>query len=196
MAASRRADSMPSDETLRGSLLIASPILRDPNFVRTVIFLCAHDENGALGVVLNRPSPIAVEDVLERWGPIVSEPGSLFNGGPVDLDSAIALGWIHVPDPGDGTLSVVTDPVAMLDLNHEPEEVSEMLSAARIFLGYAGWTAGQLEEELEEDAWLVAESMPTDVFTLRPDLLWQEVLRRQGGTPAMMANFPDDPSLN
>lgn len=183
-------------ETLRGSLLIASPILRDPNFVKSVIFVCAHDPNGALGVVLNRPSPIAVGDVLERWGPFVSEPGSLFTGGPVDSDSAIALGWIHSPDPEDGSLSVVTDPIAMLDLNLEPEEVSPKLSAARIFLGYAGWTTGQLEEELLEEAWLIADPLPTDVFTLRPDKLWREVLRRQGGTTAMMADFPEDPTLN
>lgn len=186
----------PSRETLRGKILVASPILRDPNFIRAVIFLCAHDPSGALGVVLNRPSPIAVDDVLERWAPLMSQPPSLFSGGPVDLDSAIALGWLRDADPQDGGISVVTDPIAMLDLNHEPDDLERSLSAARIFLGYAGWTPGQLETELDEQAWVVVDALPTDVFTLRPDLLWNEVLRRQGGTTAMLATFPEEPTRN
>lgn len=180
----------------RGRLLVASPLLRDPNFIRTVIYCCAHNEDGALGVVLNRPHPVAVGEVIERFAGIVSEPESLFGGGPVDLESAIALGWLTGEDPEDGRFSTVEDPIVMLDLNREPDELAEPLSAARIFVGYAGWGAGQLDEELAEQAWVVVDALPTDIFSRTPERLWGEVLRRQGGGVAMLSTYTDVPTVN
>jgi putative transcriptional regulator len=182
--------------SLAGRVLVASPILRDPNFIRSVIYLCAHDENGALGVVLNRPNPVALEEVMPRWSPAAAEPASLFGGGPVELDSAIALGWMTAEDPGDGAFAVVEDPIAMVDLTHDVDEVTERLGALRIYLGYAGWAAEQLEDEISEGAWHVTDARPGEVFTVAPHRLWFEIVRRQRGGIAMWSTFSDDPRMN
>lgn len=179
-----------------GKLLIASPILRDPNFLRTVVYLCAHDENGALGVILNRPNPMPLDEIMPRWAMVAAEPSALFAGGPVDQESAIGLGWVTGGDPGDGSMVFVEDPVAMLDLNSDADETSERLGALRIYRGYAGWDAYQLEEELAEGAWHVATATPSDVFTISPNRLWQEVVKRQRGDVAMWATFSEEPELN
>lgn len=179
-----------------GRILISSPILRDPNFIRTVIYVCAHDEHGALGVVLNRPNPIALDEVMPRWAPAAAEPASLYAGGPVDLDSAIGLGWITGEDPADGTFSLVEEPIAMIDLNADPEAVMEQLGALRIYLGYAGWGSGQLDDEIAEGAWHVADARPAEVFSTAPHRLWHDVVRRQRDGISFWATFSDDPKLN
>ena len=185
-----------SGASLAGKLLISSPLLRDPNFIRTVVYLCAHDDNGALGVVLNRPNPVAIEEVMPRWSPAAAEPASLFGGGPVELDSAIALGWVTGEPGEDHAMSFVEAPIAMIDLNEEPAPIMELLGALRIFLGYAGWGAQQLEAEISEGAWHVTDARPAEVFSVTPHRLWFDVVKRQRGGIAFWSTFSDDPRTN
>jgi putative transcriptional regulator len=191
--------------TLTGRLLVATPALGDSNFERAVVLVLDHDEDGALGVVINRPTPVDVSEVLPVWQPLTTEPGVLFQGGPVALDSA--LGLALVPGVGEdeplGWRRVV-DRIGLVDLDVPPEVLAAEVSRLRIFAGYAGWGAGQLEDELAEGAWYVVDARlggagPDDVgdpFTEQPAELWRSVLRRQGGDLAMVSTYLDDPSLN
>ncbi|MFF3749995.1 YqgE/AlgH family protein [Streptomyces sp. NPDC002018] len=186
---------MTEVSSLTGRLLVATPALADPNFDRAVVLLLDHDEEGSLGVVLNRPTPVDVGEILEPWGELAGEPGVVFQGGPVSLDSALALAVI----PGDhGPLGWrrVYGAIGLVDLETPPELLARALGSLRVFAGYAGWGPGQLEDELREGAWYVVESEPGDVSSPRPERLWRAVLRRQRGELAMVATYPDDPSLN
>lgn len=183
-------------KSLAGKLLVATPLLQDPNFARTVVFLCAHDEDGAFGVVLNRPVPLLeVEEHLPAWDPYVSPPRVLFSGGPVEHTVAVALAR-H----GRGTLAAVETELparlSLFDIGQPPEEAAPGVEALRVFSGYAGWGAGQLEKELGEEAWFVVEVDEDDPFTREPDKLWTKVLRRQPGRLAMFAYFPPNPTFN
>lgn len=186
---------MTEVSSLTGRLLVATPALADPNFDRAVVLLLDHDEEGSLGVVLNRPTPVGVGDILESWGGLAGDPGVVFQGGPVSLDSALGLAVI----PGDeGPLGWrrVHGAIGLVDLETPPELLARALGSLRIFAGYAGWGPGQLEDELTEGAWYVVESEPGDVSSPRPESLWRAVLRRQRSELAMVATYPDDPSLN
>ncbi|GBP99740.1 YqgE/AlgH family protein [Streptomyces spongiicola] len=186
---------MTEVSSLTGRLLVATPVLADPNFDRAVVLLLDHDEEGSLGVVLNRPTPVGVGDILETWAGLAGEPGVVFQGGPVSLDSALGLAVI----PGDeGPLGWrrVHGAIGLVDLEAPPELLASSLGSLRIFAGYAGWGPGQLEAELGEGAWYVVESEPGDVSSPRPESLWRNVLRRQRSELAMVATYPDDPSLN
>lgn len=187
--------AMTEVSSLTGRLLVATPALADPNFDRAVVLLLDHDEEGSLGVVLNRPTPVDVGDILESWGGLAGDPGVVFQGGPVSLDSALGLAVI----PGDeGPLGWrrVHGAIGLVDLETPPELLARALGSLRIFAGYAGWGPGQLEDELGEGAWYVVESEPGDVSSPRPESLWRAVLRRQRSELAMVATYPDDPSLN
>ncbi|MGY0067640.1 YqgE/AlgH family protein [Streptomyces sp. QTS137] len=192
---------MTEVSSLTGRLLVATPALADPNFDRAVVLLLDHDEEGSLGVVLNRPTPVGVGDILEGWADLAGEPGVVFQGGPVSLDSA--LGVAVVPG-GTGTGATaaplgwrqVYGAIGLVDLEAPPELLAAALGSLRIFAGYAGWGPGQLEDELAEGAWYVVESEPGDISSPAPERLWREVLRRQRGELAMVATYPDDPSLN
>jgi putative transcriptional regulator len=175
-------------------LLVASPPLVDPNFDRTVVLLLEHGPSGAIGVVLNRPSEVAVSDAVPGWELLAAEPGRVFAGGPVAEDAAIALGSARRPDAGAGWAPLVGD-VGTIDLHRDPFDVITDIEAIRIFAGYAGWGAGQLEGELAANAWLVVPAEPEDVLGDADDL-WRRVLRRQGGETAWLANAPTDLSLN
>ncbi|WP_432072873.1 YqgE/AlgH family protein [Streptomyces wuyuanensis] len=186
---------MTEVSSLTGRLLVATPALADPNFDRAVVLLLDHDEEGSLGVVLNRPTPVGVGDILETWAGLAGEPGVVFQGGPVSLDSALGIAVI----PGEeGPLGWrrVHGAIGLVDLEAPPELLASSLGSLRIFAGYAGWGPGQLEEELTEGAWYVVESEPGDVSSPRPEALWRSVLRRQRNELAMVATYPDDPSLN
>ncbi|MGK5630502.1 YqgE/AlgH family protein [Streptomyces sp. URMC 123] len=192
---------MTEVSSLTGRLLVATPALADPNFDRAVVLLLDHDEEGSLGVVLNRPTPVGVGDILESWAALAGEPGVVFQGGPVSLDSA--LGVAVVPGeagtvPGEGPLGWrrVHGAIGLVDLEAPPELLASALGSLRIFAGYAGWGPGQLEDELVEGAWYVVESEPGDVSSPDPEQLWRAVLRRQRNELAMVATYPDDPSLN
>ena len=174
-------------DTLRGSLLVAAPILSDPNFRRTVVLVAEHGEEGAMGLVLNRPTETSVGEAVPELAPIAGEEELVFVGGPVSTASVLA--------------------VAELD---DPEDASELLFGAvgfvqepdvgvvrgRVFVGYAGWGAGQLEAELAEESWLVLPAETDDLFSDDPEGLWSAVLRRQGGPYALLSLMPPDPSLN
>jgi len=186
---------MTEVSSLTGRLLVATPALADPNFDRAVVLLLDHDEEGSLGVVLNRPTPVGVGDVLMSWAALTGEPGVVFQGGPVSLDSALGVAVI----PGDeGPLGWrrVYGAIGLVDLEAPPELLAAALGSLRIFAGYAGWGPGQLEKELTGGAWYVVESEPGDVSSPSPEKLWRAVLRRQRSELAMIATYPDDPSLN
>ena len=179
-----------------GMLLVATPQLVDPNFADTVVLLLDVDEDGALGVVLNRPSPVAVSEVLEGWGGVVAQPEVLFQGGPVSTQGALAVGWLREADDVPVGFREVSGELGVVDLDTPVELIDGSLYGMRIFAGYAGWGPGQLEDELVEGAWYVVESEPGDVSSPEPERLWREVLRRQRSELAMVATYPDDPSLN
>ncbi|GGS16293.1 UPF0301 protein [Streptomyces daghestanicus] len=189
---------MTEVSSLTGRLLVATPALADPNFERAVVLLLDHDEEGSLGVVLNRPTPVGVGDILDGWAELAGDPGVVFQGGPVSLDSA--LGVAVVPGDGDGGAPLgwrrVHGAIGLVDLEAPPELLAPAVGSLRIFAGYAGWGPGQLEDELAEGAWYVVESEPGDVSSPLPGRLWREVLRRQRSELAMVATYPDDPSLN
>lgn len=183
-----------------GALLIASPSLADPNFARTIVLLLDAGSDGALGVVLNRPTSLEVGEVLAGWEGVVAGPGVLFQGGPVETDSALAVASVAAEGAGEGDSPVgwrrVFDSTGVVDLDTPVEIVGSALSSLRIFAGYAGWSAGQLEAEIEEGAWFVVAAEPGDPFRDEVSGLWAEVLRRQGGTLAMLSTMPTEPELN
>lgn len=175
-------DPRPS---LKGQLLVAVPELGDPNFSRTVVYLLAHDPHGgAIGLVLNRPGPLPAAAALPHWAERAAEPAMLFKGGPVDQGSVIGLGRGH-----DGWPLPV-------DLSEQPNLVEEGADLVRLFSGYAGWSPGQLEGELDMGGWIVVAAEPVDVFTAEPRELWHTVLGRQPGTLGWLGHFPDDLSAN
>ena len=184
-----------SDQSLRGRLLVSTPGLRDPNFDRTVVLVLEHDADGALGLVLNRPSATPVGDVLPSWRDIASDPPVVFAGGPVDGSAAICLASTR-PGVVDDAVRPISPTVGVVDLDSNPGDLATDVAYIRVFAGYAGWTAGQLDEEIEAGGWFVVESLPGDAFTATPAGLWRTVLRRQGGKLALFATYPADPVHN
>jgi putative transcriptional regulator len=181
-----------SDGAEAGRLIVATPSLRDPNFARTVVLLLESNEEGALGLVLNRPSRTSVAEVLPQWWPIASEPAVVFGGGPVSPSSAICLA-AGGAEPGTGYAPLRAG-LGTVDLDRDPDEVS--VQALRVFAGYAGWGAGQLQGEIAEGAWYVLDARPDDAFSDDPAELWSRVLRREGGSLALVATCPIDPTMN
>lgn len=181
-----------------GNLLVATPALVDPNFARTVVLLLDVNDEGVLGVVLNRPSPLAVGEVLTGWSDVVTEPEVLFQGGPVETDGALAVAALRDAGRPEGQVGFrpVTGGLGLLDLDTPPELVSDNLARLRVFAGYAGWSAGQLEAELEEGSWYVVPGHPDDAFRSDATDLWRDVLRRQPGDLALHSTRPLDPSSN
>ncbi|MBO0871663.1 MAG: YqgE/AlgH family protein [Micromonosporaceae bacterium] len=183
-------------EPLTGRLLVATPALRDPNFERTVVLLVAHEEGGALGVVLNRATEVPVAEVLEGWAGLACEPPVVFEGGPVQPEAAICLARTRVGVARLVGFNSVSGTVGTIDLSGDPEKVRQALVSVRVFAGYAGWSPGQLESEISGGSWFVFDALPGDAFVSRPDDLWPMVLRRQGGLMAAVAIFPADPTAN
>lgn len=182
-------------DALKGRLLVATPLLGDPNFERAVILVLEHTDEGALGLVLNRPSGLDVVEPLPEWGRFALQPEVVFVGGPVNRNAVIALARLQgeVPAP---VWEQVLGPVGVLDLSHDPDLLAGDLNAVRVFAGYAGWDAGQLETEVLEGAWYVVAADPADAFTDDPAHLWRDVLARQPGDLSRVALVPDDPRLN
>lgn len=190
------AVTAPDSDTTAGKLLIAEPMLGDPNFDRTVVLMIEHTSEGALGVVLNRPTDLEVGAVLHDWADLAAEPPVLYMGGPVEQNGVLALGRRRPGGPPvPGWTSVLGD-LGTVDLHLGPDGVAGGLEGIRFFAGYSGWGGGQLEAELAEGAWLVVEADAGDAFVTEPDAMWRTVLRRQGGKTAMLADFPAHPSLN
>ena len=196
MSGSRLRDTMVAMEPSTGSLLIAAPTMADPNFARTIVLLLDTGESGALGVVLNRPTTLDVAEVLEPWADLVAGPGVLFQGGPVETDAALAVANVAAEDDDPIGWRRVFGTTGLVDLDAPVEIMATAVSSLRIFAGYAGWGAGQLEAEIEEGAWYVVPAEPQDPFLEDPERLWSQVLRRQGGQLAMLATMPAEPGLN
>jgi putative transcriptional regulator len=179
-------------DTLQGQLLIASPGLLDPNFRRTVVLVTEHNEEGAAGLVLNRPAPTEVSEVVPLLEPLVEDGEQVWVGGPVQPNAVLVLGEFLDPDdaavPLFGSLGFPS-----LD---EPDEVVPMTTRRRVFAGYAGWGSGQLEDELSREDWIVEPALADDAFTEAPDELWRDVLRRKGGIYELVSRMPEDPSVN
>jgi putative transcriptional regulator len=187
--------------SLAGRLLVATPVLSDPNFRRTVVLVVEHEaEQGTLGVVLNRPTQVPVDQVLEPWTDLATSPSVVFSGGPVAPNSALALALVPGTDepvgwhPLDGAPAVAR--LGLVDLDAPPGLLAPAVASLRVYAGYAGWGAGQLEAEIGEGAWYVLPAETGDAFCADPERLWPAVLRRQGGELAYVATYPDDPSLN
>lgn len=182
---------------LKGRLLVANPAMPDPNFHRTVVLMLAHQDDGALGVVLNRPSDLDVDSPLPRWERLVADPPVVFVGGPVAPGAAICLARVpDPPAPGDGGWVPLVGELGTLDLEGDPDDLAMSVDAIRVFAGYAGWGPGQLEGEIEADAWFVVPAEANDALSGDPEQLWKRVLRRQGGTLALLAAYPNEPTLN
>jgi len=179
-------------ESTRGRLLIANGSLVDPNFRRAVVLVADHDDDGAAGVVLNRRSETTVSEAAPPLAPLAGSDQLVFVGGPVQPEAAVVLADFEHPELAThlvvGSIGLVT--------GDEATEAMEGIRRARVYAGYAGWGPGQLDAELEEEAWLLEEPLPGDVFTDDPERLWSTVVRRKGRDFAMLALMPDDPSLN
>jgi putative transcriptional regulator len=182
--------------SLRGQLMVALPPLVDENFDRTVVLVLEHNDDGALGLVLNRPSEHDVAELLAPWAALAAPPAVLFGGGPVETEAVIGLARAGARTEGSAQWAPLSAGIGTVDLSADPGDVEPPLDAVRLFAGYAGWGPGQLENELAAAAWIAAAFRPEDAFSADPDELWRTVLRRQGGTVAWLANYPDDPSLN
>ena len=194
-------DDIASD-ALTGRLLVATPLLGDPNFRRTVVLVVEHEpEQGTLGVVLNRPTQVPVGQVLEPWTELATDPPVVFTGGPVSPNSALALALVPGTDepvgwhPLDGGAPAMTR-LGLVDLDAPPGLLGPAVASLRVYAGYAGWGVGQLQGEIAEGAWYVLEAEPGDAFTDDPQHLWQAVLRRQSGELAYVATYPEDPTQN
>jgi len=180
-------------QSLRGQLLIASSGLFDPNFRRTVVLVTEHTEEGAMGLVLNRRSPITVAEAVPHLADVSRPDEHIFVGGPVQPDAVVAIAEFE--EPGDAVAIAFGD-VGFLRPDTEPGDLGGSIRRARVFAGYSGWGAGQLEVELEQESWIVEPAEADDVFTAEADDLWSAVLRRKGGAFALLARMPVDPSLN
>ncbi len=174
------------DDSLRGKLLIASPQLVD-YFRRTVVLIVEHSEDGAMGIVLNRRTDAEVREVVPSLAAMADEDDVVHAGGPVEPDTVIALGDFE--DPGEAGVHVGGS-IGVLD----PDRPEPGLRRLRVFAGYAGWAPGQLDAEMEQDAWIVTSAEPDDPFSA--DDLWPRVVQRKGGEFALMATMPLDPKLN
>ena len=178
--------------SLQGQLLVASPGLLDPNFRRTVVLVTEHTEDGAAGLVLNRPTESEVSEIVPALESLVDDGEPIFMGGPVQPNGVLVLGEFLDPDdaavPLFGSLGFPS-----LD---EPDEVVPLTTRRRIFAGYAGWGSGQLEDELAREDWILEAASNDDAFTEEPEELWADVLRRKGGIYELVARMPEDPSVN
>jgi putative transcriptional regulator len=181
-----------------GALLVSSPSLGDPNFSRTVVYLIDHQDGGTQGVVLNRPSEVAVYDVLPSWGPHVSRPQAVYIGGPVEQKTALCLAALRTGEEITAVRGVlaVSGPVALVDLDGDPDYLVPKVRGMRVFAGYAGWSSGQLDSEIERGDWMVMPALPSDVLAPAGIDLWGRVLRRQGMPLALLATHPVDVKVN
>jgi putative transcriptional regulator len=174
-------------------LLIAGPDLWDPNFRRAIVLVGHHDEDGAVGVVLNRALPVTVREAVPPLAELVDPEEPLFVGGPVQPDAAVVVADFEDPSRAE---VVAFDTVGFLPPQSERDALGP-IKRARVFAGYAGWGPGQLETELERDgSWIVVPATVADVFSPDPGMLWDAVLRRLGSAYYMLRLMPLDPSLN
>ncbi|HEX4344098.1 MAG TPA: YqgE/AlgH family protein [Solirubrobacteraceae bacterium] len=180
-------------DSLRGKLLIAGATLPDPNFARTVVLVCEHSEDGALGLVLNRAGELVVGESAPELAPLIGDEATIDEGGPVQPDALLVLAEFE--DASDAALPVLGR-VGLMGDRSEIDDLVGTTRRARVFAGYAGWGPGQLDAELARDDWFVAPAGVDDIFDPDADELWQRVLSRKGGHFAVVARMPVDPSVN
>ena len=181
-----------------GRLLVAPPALRDPNFTETVVLMLTHNDEGAFGLVLNRVSQMAVHSILPAWEDRCSAPTRVFGGGPVQLNAAVGLVRVTAATEGVALARTPAWPPASktlgdlgtVDLDRDPALIPTIANL-RIFAGYSGWGAGQLDGEIEMGGWIVVDARPDDPFDPDPLNLWARVLSRQGGLLGSLARTPD-----
>ena len=178
-------------DTVQGKLLVSSPALIDPNFRKTVVLIAHHDEEGAMGLVLSRPSTVAAADAVPALAGIPGADHPVFVGGPVQPEAFMVLAEF---DDIAQAAAPIMDGLGFMPADAQPEELA--IRRLRLFAGYSGWGDGQLEAELEEDSWIVVDALADDAFADDPDELWRGVLQRQGGAFSLMENMPFDPGLN
>lgn len=182
----------------QGSALVAAPGLQDPNFRRTVVLIIEHAATGTLGVVLNRPSEVAVGDVLPLWGPLATVPQALYVGGPMQQRAALCVAALPAGVDAERTAGMikVRGSLALVDLEADPDLMAPQLRGLRVFAGYASWGAGQLAAEISRGDWVVVPALADDVLAPPDTDLWGRILRRQGMPLALLATYPADPSEN
>jgi putative transcriptional regulator len=182
-------------DSMRGKLLLAAPALKDPNFDRTVVFIAEHSDEGAMGLVLNRPSEAPVAEAIPDLTWLAGSGAELVHiGGPVAPNGVIVLAeW---EDPSQAVVLIQDDLGFVPGDAEDPEALAAAVRRARVYAGHAGWGPGQLEDELGEDAWIVEAPMREELFSDDPDGLWAAVLRRKGREFALLSTMPPDPSLN
>ncbi len=179
---------------LRGALLIATPSLLDPNFERTVVLIAEHNEEGAMGLVLNRPSEITIAQAAPELEGLAESDEAVYVGGPVQTSGIIVLAEFDQPELA-GVL--VEDDLGFVDGASDLIDVAAATRRARVFAGYTGWGPGQLESEIGREDWIVESSAERrEIFTDAPAGLWSAVLERKGGQFALLARMPEDPSVN
>lgn len=201
-------DRHRTGRSCRGRLLVATPPLDDPHFDRSVVFMLEHGDAGAIGVVINQSTPEDCPEEIAAWAPHLRAPAAVFTGGPVERAALIGLalavgpadeGWNEVTTPAGNDLWPGAPAEARLgsvDLTEDPHSLAERIVVARLFRGYSGWSAGQLDRELAEGSWMVFDATIDDVFSADPDTLWRRVVARQGGRTSWIAGAPDDLSAN
>lgn len=178
--------------SLKGRLLVSSGGLFDPNFRHTVVLIGEHNDEGALGVVLNRPLGVSVEDAVPPLARLVDEGTALYQGGPVQPTSPVLLAEFAHGDLAD---LPVFENVGFL-VGDVPADLRPGVLRARVYAGYSGWGPGQLEREMTEDSWIVADPRVDDVFTREPESLWKRILQRQGPEYERLSEMPFDPRMN
>lgn len=181
----------PLMQSLQGKLLVSSPSLIDPNFRKTVVLVAHHDDEGALGLVLSRPSDVPAAEAVPLLEGLPGADGPVFVGGPVQPDAFMVLAEFENVDEA---AAPIMDGLGFMPADTEPEDLS--IKRLRLFAGYSGWGAGQLEAELEEPSWIVVDAEADDAFADDPDELWRTVLHRKGGPFSLMENMPFDPEMN
>ena len=188
-----RATAAALMDSLRGQLLVAAPSLLDPNFWRTVVLVVEHSDDGALGLVLNRSAQTTVGEALPELRDLIDPDEPLFIGGPVQPSAVIVLAEFE--DPAEAAL-IAFDGIGVLGAGSPPSEAAAGVRRGRAFVGHAGWGPGQLDGELERDDWILEPARHEDPFFDEPRQLWSEVLMRKGGSYALLARMPADPSVN
>ncbi len=181
------------DESLRGKLLVASPALGDPNFARSVVFITEHSAEGAMGIVLDKPSETAVSELAPQLDEVAGPDAPVYVGGPVQPAALVVLA--EFSDPAAAAWIVVAD-VGFASAFVEMDDLARSVRRARVYAGYSGWGPGQLEAEMEVDSWIVEAPLPPELFPDEPEALWGAVLARKGGQYALVARMPADPSMN
>ena len=176
---------------LQGKLLVSSPSLLDPNFRKTVVLIAHHDEEGALGLVLSRPSDVAAVEAVPVLDGLPGADDPVFVGGPVQPEAFMVLAEF---EDVDEAAAPIIDGLGFMPADAEPSDLA--IKRLRLFAGYSGWGSGQLEDQLEEDSWIVVDAAAEDAFADDPDVLWRTVLQRKGGPFSLMENMPFDPGLN